>query len=178
MGFQSGRVACAVEHTKTRDLASALDIPECFAVGILESLFQWVSNRRLRRARPSILAAAIRYRGNADGLARALVAIGAASMIGDDISISHAEHLRPWASRRARRWVRERAAGGVVRRDVRMAVFERDGFRCARCASSFDLTIDHARPISMGGTNDDGNLQSLCRRCNSSKGIRTEVLRG
>jgi len=32
------------------------------------------------------------------------------------------------------------------------------------------LTVDHRLPLSMGGSNDRGNLVVLCRRCNSSKG--------
>lgn len=171
-----------IDHAKTLGLAASLDIDECFAVGILESLFQWVSKHRftgeLTGAKPKVLAAAIRYRGDADALVRALVAVGAATMVGDDVVVAPADTLRPWASRRARRWMRERAAGGVVSREVRAAVFERDQRRCVRCASVDDLTIDHAQPISMGGTNDAVNLQCLCRRCNSSKGIRTEVLHG
>jgi len=30
-------------------------------------------------------------------------------------------------------------------------------------------TLDHIKPRSKGGTNDDDNLQLLCRRCNRAK---------
>lgn len=34
------------------------------------------------------------------------------------------------------------------------------------------LTIDHIRPRSAGGTDERGNLQVLCRGCNSAKHTR------
>lgn len=40
---------------------------------------------------------------------------------------------------------------------------------CATCAQAKPLTIDHIVPVSKGGTNDLGNLQLLCRPCNTSK---------
>ena len=40
------------------------------------------------------------------------------------------------------------------------------------CGAVDDLTIDHIVPRWAGGTNDLGNLQVLCRPCNSRKGIR------
>ena len=46
------------------------------------------------------------------------------------------------------------------------------GFKCARCKTSGHdtvLTVDHIEPISKGGRNDIGNLQPLCRTCNTTK---------
>ena len=40
---------------------------------------------------------------------------------------------------------------------------------CSKCRSTRDLTLDHIIPLARGGTNDPGNAQVLCRRCNSSK---------
>lgn len=44
---------------------------------------------------------------------------------------------------------------------------------CLRCGTNENLSIDHVIPISKGGTNTVDNVQPLCRRCNSSKGIKT-----
>lgn len=56
----------------------------------------------------------------------------------------------------------------------RMRIFERDGYRCQApgCESQHDLTIDHRLAVANGGTNDDDNLQTMCRPCNLSKGAR------
>lgn len=56
---------------------------------------------------------------------------------------------------------------------VRNAVFERDAFRCLHCNAAHDLTLDHIVPWSVGGSDEIGNLQTLCRSCNARKGART-----
>jgi 5-methylcytosine-specific restriction endonuclease McrA len=44
-------------------------------------------------------------------------------------------------------------------------------FRSMRCVicNSWDIEIDHIIPVSLGGTNDESNLQSLCKKCNRIK---------
>lgn len=53
---------------------------------------------------------------------------------------------------------------------IRCEVFERDGWACVYCGSEDDLTCDHVIPLVRGGTNDNENLATACRSCNSSKG--------
>ncbi len=57
-----------------------------------------------------------------------------------------------------------------IPREVKRAVFERDGGRCVECDASFDLQYDHVIPVSMGGATTVQNLQLLCAPCNQSKG--------
>lgn len=52
----------------------------------------------------------------------------------------------------------------------RWAVFKRDCYRCVKCTSEIDLTIDHITPKSAGGSHCLANYQTLCRKCNSRKG--------
>lgn len=59
----------------------------------------------------------------------------------------------------------------------RLAIYERDGFRCLKCRCRTGLTIDHIRAKADGGTDDLDNLQTLCEGCNQSKGDGYEDLR-
>lgn len=53
---------------------------------------------------------------------------------------------------------------------TRYRIMERDGFQCVVCGAQTKLTMDHIVPQSAGGGNEDDNLQTLCRPCNTSKG--------
>ena len=62
--------------------------------------------------------------------------------------------------------------GKYVRKNKRLKVFERDGFKCVypNCEVKKPvLTIDHIIPISKGGTNDLDNLQTSCHHHNKQK---------
>lgn len=55
----------------------------------------------------------------------------------------------------------------------RMAILERDKFRCQLCGatakSGSRLEIDHKIPISKGGSSEPSNLWTLCFTCNRGK---------
>ena len=57
---------------------------------------------------------------------------------------------------------------------LRWTILERDGRRCVVCGASaadgVSLHVDHIVSVYNGGTNDPGNLQTLCAPCNFGKG--------
>lgn len=70
---------------------------------------------------------------------------------------------------------RARQRGSHTRKQWR-AMQRYFNFRCVRCQKmphpNGQLTKDHILPISLGGSDSLTNLQPLCSRCNSKKGIK------
>lgn len=60
----------------------------------------------------------------------------------------------------------------IIPASIRKTVFERDAYRCVECGGWRDLTLDHIHPESLGGPTEESNLQTMCRSCNSKKGVR------
>lgn len=62
-----------------------------------------------------------------------------------------------------------------IRPEKRLAIYIRDGFRCAYCgrdlkdADPSEVTLDHLLPRVAGGSNQATNLITACRSCNSSR---------
>lgn len=54
---------------------------------------------------------------------------------------------------------------------LRTQVYERDGYRCVKCSTHLNLTCDHIHPESLGGETSLSNLQTMCKSCNSKKGV-------
>ena len=64
-----------------------------------------------------------------------------------------------------------------IRQEKRLAIYLRDGMACAYCGAKVEdgaqLTLDHLRPHSHGGSNNATNLVTCCGTCNSSRGNRS-----
>lgn len=55
-------------------------------------------------------------------------------------------------------------------RTLRLAIFDRDGYRCRACGKAGRLECDHKKPLHEGGAQwDPANLQTLCRGCHIAK---------
>ncbi|WP_405889258.1 HNH endonuclease [Streptomyces sp. NBC_01136] len=84
-------------------------------------------------------------------------------------------------ARGSRRRARER--GAEVERYSRVAIFERDGWRCHICHHLVNRTavvphllaptIDHVIPLAKGGADTAANVATAHFRCNAAKGDRT-----
>lgn len=67
---------------------------------------------------------------------------------------------------------------------LRLAVFQRDCFRCVLCGDSpardprCRLEVDHVRPFSRGGRTEAANLRTLCHACNAGRGAGDDESRG
>lgn len=63
---------------------------------------------------------------------------------------------------------------------LREKIKSRDNFSCKKCTLSINdeknllLEIDHIIPLSKGGITSEDNLQTLCWRCNRTKGSKIE----
>lgn len=67
---------------------------------------------------------------------------------------------------------RKRANYVISRLEIRLMVFHRDGNKCVKCGSRKYLQIDHIIAVRNGGDDDLKNFQTLCGKCNASKGAR------
>ncbi len=59
-----------------------------------------------------------------------------------------------------------------LNKHLRVQVLNRDGYKCCMCGRSqkeVSLEVDHIVPASQGGTDDLGNLATLCHDCNIGK---------
>ena len=56
----------------------------------------------------------------------------------------------------------------ILRREMEQILAD----SCRACGSSEDIVVDHIIPLARGGRHSIGNLQPLCRSCNSRKHAR------
>jgi 5-methylcytosine-specific restriction endonuclease McrA len=52
---------------------------------------------------------------------------------------------------------------------IRKKIFERDNHSCTICGSTKNLTVDHIKELSLGGTNEMSNLRTLCGSCHEER---------
>lgn len=76
-----------------------------------------------------------------------------------------AHKREPWTGTRkrsSRPWARKRRR-----------ILQHDHYRCQPCKRQGKRTkateVDHIKPLSQGGTDDDNNLESVCRDCHRTK---------
>lgn len=73
-----------------------------------------------------------------------------------------------------RRQLERNASGRGISSSDWLFILDKYNHTCLCCGrNDIDLTIDHIIPLSRGGEHDINNIQPLCGKCNSIKGIRT-----
>lgn len=66
----------------------------------------------------------------------------------------------------------EGSARRPIRKQTRVLVLQRDGYRCRFCGTTAEesrLQVDHIMPRARGGTDTLDNLATLCEGCNAGK---------
>jgi 5-methylcytosine-specific restriction endonuclease McrA len=115
-------------------------------------------------------------------LSAIVMALAEAGCSGEQIAAAVAAHEAEADAKKANERVRlkaRRASNDVSDQEwyeLRLAVFNRDSYRCTYCGSDGDgvaLHCDHVIPRSRGGLSNLKNLTTSCFRCNCSKGDRT-----
>lgn len=70
---------------------------------------------------------------------------------------------------KARRYARKKNAEGSHTLEQWQALKRIYRFKCGCCGLKKELTKDHMRPLSKGGTDYISNIEPLCKNCNSKK---------
>ena len=66
---------------------------------------------------------------------------------------------------------------GTIPVSIRWKIMQRDNFQCVKCGKrppEVRLEVDHIHPWSLGGTDQEENLQTLCHICNAGKSNANE----
>jgi 5-methylcytosine-specific restriction endonuclease McrA len=68
--------------------------------------------------------------------------------------------------------------GAWIRKEKRLAIYIRDGFKCLCCGTDLrnakprGIALDHIVCKVNGGTNEASNLVTICITCNSKRGAK------
>lgn len=97
--------------------------------------------------------------------------------------------MNPTRTQGTRRTGKNRADNGSkwIRPEKRWSIYSRDDHSCIYCGRKiphkFDgerevldgskFTLDHFRPVELGGSNHESNLGTACKTCNSSKSAKS-----
>lgn len=164
-----------LDHWKTRMLVDLLGGDECAPLYVIRI---W-GHCQARRAvdfdiTPIALKAICRAPHDASTFEAAMIEAGFVERDGPTLRVPKwAEHN--W--RLVRSWSRVDRALDVAQSEwlrLRVAIFERDGYRCVYCgAEDKRLDCDHVMPRSKGGKSLMENLATACYSCNRSKGAKT-----
>ena len=52
---------------------------------------------------------------------------------------------------------------------IRQVALDRDGWRCQDCGKAGQMNVHHLRAVHQGGSNELGNLETLCEGCHLAR---------
>lgn len=97
----------------------------------------------------------------------------------------HKKHVAEWKRNNKdrlykilhkRRALKKIAGGFFDERDIKR-ILESQKYKCAYCRKSVkkNMSIDHIKALSKGGSNDKKNIQICCKSCNSRKNAKDPI---
>jgi hypothetical protein len=161
----------ALDHPKMHSLALALGVPRVVAIGLVERLIHfsldYCPHGTVGKWADKEIAYGCSWTGNPKEFITALLSTGWLLRQRQfrfvlDLSL-------PGSGPQRVRLDRMKLYRSHVSKTKRLLVFTRDRWACQICQTTSDLTIDHVKPVALGGSGAIENLQTLCRPCNSRK---------
>jgi 5-methylcytosine-specific restriction endonuclease McrA len=86
-----------------------------------------------------------------------------------------AEYRRKRAEGKKRHRAKKYGSGGRHTNEEWQRLLDLCGRRCLRCGKAEDLSQDHIKALTRGGSDAIDNIQPLCRPCNAWKSNRHDV---
>ena len=77
-----------------------------------------------------------------------------------------------WLEEVRMRYFQKKKRSCYLNKKTKEEILTKYKFTCQNCGTKENLTIDHIKPVSLGGTNESRNLTVLCKSCNSRKGAK------
>nr|WP_238270386.1 HNH endonuclease [Paraburkholderia terrae] len=104
---------------------------------------------------------------------------GCRALVTDGYCDAHAHKASNWRKREDRTGSTTARGYGAAWQRKRKWILDRDHGLCQPCLQKGRVTeasqVDHIKAKADGGTDDDGNLQSICEPCHKTKTARERL---
>ncbi|MGY6129117.1 HNH endonuclease (plasmid) [Paraburkholderia strydomiana] len=104
---------------------------------------------------------------------------GCRALVASGYCDAHAYKASNWAKRVERKGSTTARGYGAAWQRLRASILKRDHYLCQVCIRKGRVTeasqVDHIKAKAAGGTDDEGNLQSICEPCHKAKTARERL---